>query len=159
MAGGGAPVPEGSGGKRPVDFQLNLIPCIDLLSVLISFLLMTTVWTQIAKIDVKQKPNMPSDEPPEDKEEEPLNLTVFVKATGYTVTKKSVVVKEIEKKGDEWDSTTLTEVLKGVAAEHPENHDVVLKSEDTVPYQELITVMDVCLMHKLEGISVSGVEG
>ena len=57
MAGGGAPVPEGGGGKKPVDFQINLIPCIDLLSVLISFLLMTSVWTQIAKIDVKQKPS------------------------------------------------------------------------------------------------------
>jgi len=36
---------------------------------------------------------------------------------------------------------------------------VTLKSEDTVPYQELITVMDICLIHKLEGIQVSGVEG
>jgi biopolymer transport protein ExbD len=159
MAGGGAPVPEGGGGKKPVDFQINLIPCIDLLSVLISFLLMTSVWTQIAKIDVKQKPNMPSEDQPEEKDDEAINLTVFVKANGYTVTKKSVVVKEIEKKGDEWDSPTLTEVLKGVAAEHPENHDVTVKSEDSVPYQELITVMDICLMHKLEGISVSGVEG
>lgn len=159
MAGGGAPVPEGSGGKKAVDFQINLIPCIDLLSVLISFLLMTSVWTQIAKIDVKQKPNMPSEDTPEEKDDEAINLTVFVKANGYTVTKKNVVVKEIEKKGDEWDSTTLSEVLKGVAAEHPENHDVTVKSEDTVPYQQLITVMDICLMHKLEGISVSGVEG
>lgn len=158
MAGGGAPVPEGGGGKKPVDFQINLIPCIDLLSVLISFLLMTSVWTQIAKIDVKQKPNAPSDEPPEDKEEQ-LNLTVFVKANGYTVTKKNVVVKEIEKRGDDWDSTTLSETLKGVAAEHPENHDVTVKAEDNVPYQELITVMDICLVHKLEGISVAGVDG
>lgn len=159
MAGGGAPVPEGSGGKKAVDFQINLIPCIDLLSVLISFLLMTSVWTQIAKIDVKQKPNAPSEEQPEEKDDEAINLTVFVKANGYTVTKKNVVVKEIEKKGDEWDSTTLSETLKGVAAEHPENHDVTVKSEDTVPYQELITVMDTCLVHKLEGISVSGVDG
>ena len=61
--GGGPPVPEGGGGKKSVDFQLNLIPFIDLLSVLISFLLMTSVWTQVAKIDVRQSPNLPSDEP------------------------------------------------------------------------------------------------
>lgn len=157
--GGGPPVPEGAGGKKPVDFQINLIPCIDLLSVLISFLLMTSVWTQIAKIDVKQKPTQADEQQEEQKDEEKLDLTVFVKANGYTVTQKNVVVKEIEKKGDEWDSATLAEVLKGVAAEHPENHDVTLKSEDTVPYQELITVMDICLIHKLEGIQVSGVEG
>ena len=157
--GGGPPVPDGAGGKKPVDFQLNLIPCIDLLSVLISFLLMTAVWTQIAKIDVKQQPNMPSEDPPEEDDKEKVNLTVFVKSTGYTVTKKNVVVKEIAKVGDEWDNKTLAETLKGVAAEHPENHDVTLKSEDTVPYQELITVMDTCLMHKLEGITVAGVDG
>jgi biopolymer transport protein TolR len=159
MSGGGSSIPSGSGGKKPVDFEINLIPCIDLFSVLIAFLLMTAVWTEIAKIDVKQKPNMPSEDQPEEKDEKPLNLTVFVKANGYTVTKKSVIVKEIEKKGDEWDSITLSEVLKGVSAEHPENHDVTVKSEDTVPYQQLITVMDTCLMHKLEGITVAGVEG
>jgi len=45
MAGGGAPVPEGGNGKKSVDAQLNMVPFIDLLSVLISFLLMTSVWT------------------------------------------------------------------------------------------------------------------
>jgi biopolymer transport protein ExbD len=45
MAGGGAPQPTSGSGKKSVDFQLNMIPFIDLLSVLISFLLMTFVWT------------------------------------------------------------------------------------------------------------------
>lgn len=157
--GGGTPVPSGGGGKKTVDFQLNLIPFIDLLSVLISFLLMTSVWTQVGRIDVKQSPNLPSDEPQDQKpDDEKLNLTVLIKASGYTVTKKGVVVKEIEKKGDTYDSTTLNEVLKQVAAEHPENHDVTVTSEDKVPYQELITVMDLCLQHNLEGISVAGVD-
>lgn len=157
--GGGPPIPEGSGGKKTVDFQLNLIPFIDLLSVLISFLLMTSVWTQIERIDVQQKPTVPSDEPPETPPEEQLNLTVLIKSTGYTVTTKGKVVREIEKKGDAWDSEALNEALKSVAAEHPENHDVTLTSEDSVPYEQLIQVMDLCLTHALDGISVSGVSG
>jgi biopolymer transport protein ExbD len=131
---------------------------IDLLSVLISFLLMTAVWTVVARIDVKQQPNLPSDEPTPPPEEEKINLTVLIKASGYTVTKKGTVVKEIEKKGEEYDSKALSEVLKNVAAEHPDNHDVTVTSEDKVPYQELITVMDLCLQHKLDGISVAGVD-
>ncbi|MCK6550861.1 biopolymer transporter ExbD [Myxococcota bacterium] len=158
MAGGGAPQPTSSGGKKSVDFQVNLIPMIDLLSVLISFLLMTSVWTQIAKIDVKQSPNLPSDEPTPPPDEEKLNLTVLIKASGYTVTKKGAVVKEIEKKGDDYDAATLSEILKQVRAEHPENEDVQVTSEDKVPYKELITVMDLCLKHKLTGISVAGVD-
>jgi len=158
MAGGGAMPTASSGGKKTVDFQLNLIPMIDLLSVLISFLLMTAVWTQVARIDVKQQPNLPSDEPTPPPEEEKINLTILIKASGYTVTKKGTVVKEIEKKGEEYDSKALTEVLKSVVAEHPDNHDVTVTSEDKVPYQELITVMDMCLQHKLDGISVAGVD-
>lgn len=156
--GGGAPVPSGGGGKKTVDFQLNLIPCIDLLSVLISFLLMTSVWTQIARIDVKQQPNLPAEDTPPPPDEERLNLTLLIKGTGYTVMKKGAVVKEIEKKGDAYDAATLNEVLKQLSAEHPDNHDVTVTSEDKVPYQELITVMDMCLQYKLEGISVSGVD-
>ena len=155
--GGGPPVPEGAGGKKSVDFQLNLIPFIDLLSVLISFLLMTSVWTQTAPIEVRQNPNLPSDEPPE-QEEEKLNLTVIIKGTGYTVQKKNAVVKEIEKQGEDYDTETLTEVLKQVVAEHPSNNEVTVTSEDKVPYQELISVMDLCLDFELDAISVSGVD-
>ena len=155
--GGGPPVPEGSGGKKAVDFQLNLIPFIDLLSVLISFLLMTSVWTEVARIDVRQQPNLPSDDPTPPPEEEKLNLQVLIKETGYTVTKNGAVVKEIEKKADGYDARTLAETLKNLTAEHPENHEVTVTSEDRVPYKELITVMDMCLEYKLDGISVAGV--
>jgi biopolymer transport protein TolR len=158
MAGGGGQPTPSAGGKKAVDFQINMIPMIDLLSVLISFLLMTSVWTQIAKIDVKQSPNLPSDEPVPPPDEEKLNLTVLIKASGYTVTAKGAVLKEIEKKGDEYDSNVLSEVLKQSRAEHPENEDVQVTSEDKVPYKELITVMDLCLKHKLTGISVAGVD-
>jgi biopolymer transport protein ExbD len=120
---------------------------------------MTAVWTQVSRIDVKQQPNLPSDEPTPPPEEEKINLTVLIKASGYTVSKKGTVVKEIEKKGEEYDAKALNEVLKTAAAEHPDNHDVTVTSEDKVPYQELITVMDLCLQHKLEGISVAGVDG
>lgn len=37
-----------------LDFELNLIPFIDLLSTCICFLLLTAVWVQIGSMDVKQ---------------------------------------------------------------------------------------------------------
>ena len=158
MAGGGSmPTPAGGGGKKPVDFQLNLVPFIDLLSVLISFLLITAVWTQIARIEVRQQPNLPAEDVPQEEEKEELKLTVLIKASGYTVSKKSLVVKEIEKSDAGYDSEALAEVLKGVRDQHPDNHDVIITSEDKVPYEELIRVMDLCLANQLEGISVSGV--
>ena len=40
--------------KKHLDFELNLIPFIDLLSTCICFLLLTAVWMQIASMNVKQ---------------------------------------------------------------------------------------------------------
>ncbi|MGF1509106.1 MAG: ExbD/TolR family protein [Myxococcota bacterium] len=157
MAGGGG-VPEGgNNGKKSVDFQLNLVPFIDLLSVLISFLLMTAVWTQVARIEVRQMPNQPSEEPPPE-EEEQLNLSLLIKSSGYTVSAKNAVIKDIEKVGESYDLDALSEVLKQIKTEYQSNKDIIVTSEDTVPYQELITVMDLCLDLELDGISVAGLE-
>lgn len=40
--------------KKHLDFEVNLIPCIDLLSVCICFLLITAVWLNVGSMDVKQ---------------------------------------------------------------------------------------------------------
>lgn len=40
--------------KKHLDFEINLIPCIDLLSVCICFLLLTAVWLNIGSVNVKQ---------------------------------------------------------------------------------------------------------
>lgn len=41
-------------GKKHLDFEINLIPFIDLLSSCICFLLLTAVWVQVGTLDVKQ---------------------------------------------------------------------------------------------------------
>ena len=83
----GASTPEGKG--RRFDFQLNLIPMIDLLSVMISFLLITAIWIPISKLDAKQQPEQPDvvvqAEPDED-----LTLRVLIKSTGYTISTRLV---------------------------------------------------------------------
>lgn len=39
---------------KHLDFEINLIPCIDLLSVCICFLLLTAVWLHVGAMNVKQ---------------------------------------------------------------------------------------------------------
>jgi biopolymer transport protein ExbD len=41
----------GKGGRRSLDSEINMIPMIDLLMVTISFLLITAVWTHMARIN------------------------------------------------------------------------------------------------------------
>jgi biopolymer transport protein ExbD len=50
----------GGGGRRTANFEVNMIPMIDLLMVTISFLLITAVWTQMSRIDANaQVPGPP----------------------------------------------------------------------------------------------------
>jgi biopolymer transport protein ExbD len=47
---GGVNVQSASGGRRALDSEINMIPMIDLLMVTISFLLITAVWSHMARI-------------------------------------------------------------------------------------------------------------
>ena len=51
----------GGGGRRSLDSEINMIPMIDLLMVTISFLLITAVWTQMARLNADALVPRPSD--------------------------------------------------------------------------------------------------
>ena len=78
---GGAAIADsgGSRGKKALDAELNLVPFIDLLCSLISFLLATAVWTQIARLELKQGNAAPPDPntPPPEKHEADLRVEVL----------------------------------------------------------------------------------
>ena len=44
----------GSGNKKEMNFELDLLPVISMMSVCICFLLLTAVWTQIGSLDINQ---------------------------------------------------------------------------------------------------------
>ena len=156
MAGGGAPVPQGGSGKKTVDFQLNLVPFIDLLSVLISFLLMTATWTQVARIEARQQASLPSDEIPPEPEREPLDLTIVVKQDGFEITQKGQPFKNIAKTADGYNLVALDETLKEVAANYADNREVTVGSVDGISYSSLVGVMELCVKHNMDEITVAG---
>ena len=62
---GGVSVESGGGGRRSLDSEINMIPMIDLLMVTISFLLITAVWTHMARINADaQVPGPPREVEP-----------------------------------------------------------------------------------------------
>src|SRR5579859_7325593 len=61
----------GGGGRRKTDSEINMIPMIDLLMVTISFLLITAVWTHMARINADaQVPGPPREVEPDKVEPE-----------------------------------------------------------------------------------------
>src|SRR5215472_11201547 len=96
---GGLQLPGGGGRRKSLDFTLNLVPFIDLLSCCISFLLITAVWTQLSKINVAQKGQGQAGEKTEDTPPE-LKLVVVVDDSGYRISAGADMIP-IPKKGND----------------------------------------------------------
>src|SRR3954468_19863030 len=101
--GGAAPTPTGKGGKKPLDAAMNLVPFIDLLSCCISFLLITAVWTQLARMDVTQKGPGAAGSIDEPQKDQQVQLTVFIDKDGYTFSKSTGESTPIPMKQDDYD--------------------------------------------------------
>jgi biopolymer transport protein ExbD len=153
--GGAAPTPSGKGGKKPLDAAVNLVPFIDLLSCCLAFLLITAVWTQLARMDVTQKSKAPAgavDEPPTPT----VTLTLFVnKDNTFTFTKSTGESQSIDAAGEDYNYAKLGEVMAQAKKDHADKEDITIKSDDTVAYNKVIKTMDVVISAKFPNISLS----
>ena len=148
---------EGGGNGRKVSFEPNLVPFIDLMSVLITFLLITAVWSQVSMIQIgsslygKKNPNEAT---PKIEQDMDLVLKLEVKPTGYHLTVGKVETTIPLANGD-FDNMTLMLNLQKVKDDHPEKKDAVIMMADELPYENLIKSMDIFLKAGFPAISVA----
>src|SRR4030095_6644184 len=122
MGGGGGPTPAKEG-KNPLDAPRNLVPFSDLLSCCISFLLITAVWTQLARMDVTQKGQGAAGSTDEKPPEPTVSLTLFIDKDGYTFAKSTGRKTPIPHKGDDYDYAKLADTLKDTKTAYPDKND------------------------------------
>jgi biopolymer transport protein TolR len=152
--GGAAPTPSGKGGKKPLDAAINLVPFIDLLSCCISFLLITAVWTQLARMDVTQKSQgraNPTDEQPPPS----VQLTLFINQDGYIFSKSTGESTSIDKKGEDYDYAKLADTLANAKKEHQDKDDITIKVDDAVIYNKVVKTMDVVISAKFPTVALT----
>lgn len=164
MSGGAMPE-QGGGGRRKkkaLDANINVVPAIDLLSCCITFLLYTAVWTQISRLQVQQLGTGAPDLSTIEQQQKALAVTLAVGERGMALmvgdasydipslgrSPEGVVMQDLK---------TLTTRLKAVKGEFPDQGAIVVTAEDTVPYGDLVHVIDACLGAGLVQVSVSGV--
>jgi biopolymer transport protein ExbD len=161
--GGAAPVQSGKKGKKDLDSELNLVPFIDLLSCLITFLLISAVWTQISAVNARATGNLQTDPPPPDPEDKTIPIRVMLTDRGYTLSlaNQPVELPKISRNREDgtsysgYDVKTLTDKLKAVLVQIPEQRAVTVAAEDTVTYESLIETIDQVSAAGLPEISVS----
>jgi biopolymer transport protein ExbD len=145
-----------SGQGRKKNFEPNLVPFIDLMSVLITFLLITAVWTQVSMIQIGTSVYGKKDEgspPPVMPPNVDIVLKLEIESSGY----KLYVGKEmfnIPKVMGNFDDSTLVSQLERVKQLYPEKQDAALAMDEELPYERLIKGMDAFLAAGFTQISV-----
>jgi biopolymer transport protein TolR len=163
--GGGAMPEQGGGGKKrkkSLDATINVVPAIDLLACCITFLLYTAVWTQISRLQVQQLgTGAPEIEQTESQKQ--LLVTLAMGERGFNLSTSAGLAIDIPNLGRGADGTVrfdlagLGERLKQLKSSHPDAAAVTLSAEDTVPYGDLVQVIDTCVGAGLLSVAVTGV--
>ncbi|MEK6773855.1 MAG: biopolymer transporter ExbD [Bdellovibrionota bacterium] len=152
-----AQVSSGKSGGRNVEVELNLVPIIDLMSVLITFLLITAVWTQVSMIQIgsslyaKKLDDQPPPKPPPHAD---YVLKVDVKATGYILTSGKQIIS-LPKLQNDYDDAGLAAQLQRIKQIYPDKIDAVVSVSDDLAYENLIRAMDHLLISGFSNISVA----
>ncbi len=117
---------------------LNLVPMMDILTVLVIFLLITAVFTHITIMDLSiptqaggtavNKPN--------------FSIEVIVRKAGLEIANGSSVEAAIPKKDDKYDLEMLSKMLTRLKAQYPEKEDATVLMEPDIQYDYLIQIMD-----------------
>lgn len=141
----------GKGNKKPLNADLNLVPYIDLLTCMVSFLLITAVWTQLARLQVQQKGmgQAGEDTPPQVQDK----ITIVVNQEGFNL----VVGQDqtpIPKRGTDYDFEKLGQELKKAKDSHPDKNDVTVASEDQIVFDTILHTMDQIITARFPDVSL-----
>jgi biopolymer transport protein ExbD len=119
--------------------ELLLVPMIDIFTVLVTFLLMTAVFSRTVILQL----NMPAAQT-EFKEPPPgLQIEVMVRKDLLQVADRNTgPLATFPNKPDGYDYDGLTDYLKRVKAKFPEKTDATILLEHDTPYDILVQVMD-----------------
>lgn len=146
---------ETGGGKgRKVSLELNIVPFIDLMSVLVTFLLITAVWSQVSMIQIGssiygKKNEQQNPIPPE--ADVVLKLEISPKGYVLTIAKQTINLPLIH---SEYDEAGLIAQLEKAKRLYPKKVDGAIAMSDELPYERLIKGMDGYLKAGFPQISV-----
>jgi len=123
--------------RRPA--ELMLVPMIDIFTVLVTFLLMTAVFSRTVVIELKLPPaNAEYKEPPPG-----LQLEVVVRADSLLVQDRNTgPLAPFPNKDGAYDYDGLSQYLQRVKAKFPDKTDATVLLDPNIPYDILVQVMD-----------------
>lgn len=145
--------------KKHLDFEVNLIPCIDLLSVCICFLLLTAVWLNVGSMNVKQAIGGQA------QEDTPKSPLVWIRMTGngdvnlevqesnnVPVAQRKIHLAQVNNQVN-WDQ--LDAAVASLRVLEPGLNTGLILPVATTAYEEIIAVMDKLKKNGMTDLGVS----
>jgi biopolymer transport protein TolR len=144
--------------KKELNFEINILPILDILSVLICFLLLTAVWVQIGTLDTRQALGDNSSNGAVN----PPSLWIGVATNGTLKISlrdvKSVATPQdsvLSARGAGIDWQAFSQKIDSLHAQIPELKTVVISPEAKANYGDVIRLMDQLKQKQLTDIGLS----
>jgi biopolymer transport protein ExbD len=118
--------------------ELLLVPMIDIFTVLVTFLLMTAVFSRITivELDLPSSSSASVTAPT-------FRLEVIVRKEGFELTNGSALIATIPKVDGEYDMKSLADLALSLKRDYPDAVDASVLLQPDIEYDNLIQVMDV----------------
>jgi biopolymer transport protein TolR len=137
----------GSGRRKNMDAEINLVSFIDLLSMCICFLLMTAVWLEVGALQVKQSHGTEGAATEQGQE---ISLKVVsatqaeisLKKGGRAVQKASLKAASLSELTQQLDSTVARWVANSGGVQAAPIQAAMIETTPSVSYGDLVRVMD-----------------
>ena len=143
--------------KKDLNFEINILPILDILSVLICFLLLTAVWLQVGTLDTKQAVGDNSLAGAVN----PPSLWIAVEAQGNLrlslrdVKTKMPLESQVKADRNGINFVSLDAKIQQLKAQLPELKTVVIRPEAKANYGDVIRVMDSLKKNQMNDIGLS----
>ena len=119
--------------------DLNIVPMIDMMVILVFFLIFSAVFTRTHVLEL----NLPGADAAVPDLPEGLNLEVIVRQSGIDVADRGTgVLRQLPRGAGEYDLKGLSEYLQLVKSKYPEHRDATILLEPEIAYDTLVQVMD-----------------
>ena len=123
--------------------ELNLVPLIDIFTVLVFFLLVTAVFSRTTILGLHPPAQSSTVEPPDHLP----HIEVVVRRGGIEAgDRESGPMQSLANRNQEYDLQGLSKLLQQLKVRNPENRAVTLLVEPDISYDQLVQVMDAVRM-------------
>jgi biopolymer transport protein ExbD len=136
--------------KHPESEELELTTLLNIMVVLVSFLLLSAVFSKIT-IQELNMPPQGSGPTEAGKNALPLVIEVMLRKDGLEIGNGKEVTDRLPKVNDKYDTAALSQKLKLLKDQNPGKRDAILLVEPDIGYSAMIAVMDALKFVEIRG--------